>query len=63
VLGSAGLEGAGDAFVAYLFAWVHSILLLWWIDKENDTDPKTMAKYLERWAFAYWRKVDRDKFA
>jgi hypothetical protein len=49
-------------FVAYMFAWIHSILLFWWLDEENDTDPKTMAKYLERWAFSHWREIDHDKF-
>jgi AcrR family transcriptional regulator len=50
------------AFVSYAFGWVPSILLLWWIDKGNETDPKTMAKYIERWLFSHWREIDRDKF-
>ena len=46
-----------NEFVAYLFAWSPAIALLWWIEYEGQTDPKTMAKYLDQWTFAHWRTL------
>jgi AcrR family transcriptional regulator len=51
-----------NQFVSYYFAWTPIITLLWWNEYEGQTDPETLAKYIDKWGFASWNALRKTKF-
>lgn len=47
-------------FISYFFAVTAAASVIWWIDGHADVSPKRMAKLVNTWAYAEWRKLDEE---
>lgn len=45
-------------FISYFFAVTAPASVIWWLDGHTDVSPKRMAKLVNTWAYAEWRKLD-----